>query len=481
MSTAANSKGFLRDIDDEKMQSLRNRPWELFGFGAQYAWMLSVLFTPTVFSFAPSSGWMQATRLLLFVGLALGYLVFHLLRNKLASGRFSRGVIVTAGFCGSAATLLVCLSPLVSSSLLPSIIAAPLAGFSNAVAMLGGNRLWADHRPERAMMHLAPSSLLAAILSLLIAFLPAIARIVIVAILPPLGNVILAFSHAGKPRAGSYRHTPLDDKLTARMSIFLACFAAVTACALGALAGNEVSLFEEYAPRILLGVLGVGILAFLVALRCTVTRFLDIICKFSTPLALVGLTLFTVLPAEYSWTGIALVLAGYILMDLYMWLLNADLVYRSQKTSFAVLARSCAMQWTGWVVGFVIGSCGYVFASAQLSWSALIAACLIVLILAYTFIFGHHDAVLLAEARSDNDVDMGRDEALKLSAERHALSKRETEVFILLSAGRSAPYIQKQLTVSESTVKTHVRNIYHKFGVENRQEFLDAIENELGN
>lgn len=473
--------GFLRDVDDEKTQSLRKRVWELFGFGAQYAWMLSVLLAPTVFTLADSSEWMQTTRLLLFLGLAASYLVFFLLRKRLSSGRFHRATIIGAGLCGTAATLLVGFPIGRELGLAVPIVAALLAGFANAVAMLGGNRLWADHRPERAMMHIAPSTLLAAVLSLLIAFIPSVPRVLIIALLPPIGNMILAFSSAGKPRAGSFRRTPLDGRLTGRMSIYLACFACVTACVLGFVAGGSVADFEEYCWRVLLGVLVVAAVAFIISLRCTVTDFLGLINKLSFPIALVGLALFFSLD-DLLWVSVSLVLSGYVLMDLYMWLLNADLVYRSQQTSFAVLARSCALQWAALAVGFIIGCGGYGFAFAPFSVprNVLITGCIVVLVLAYTFIFSHHDAVLLAEARSENDVDAsGRDEVLARLAERQALSARETEVFVMLAAGRSAPYIQKQLTVSESTVKTHVRNVYRKFDVENRQELLDAVEREL--
>ena len=61
-------------------------------------------------------------------------------------------------------------------------------------------------------------------------------------------------------------------------------------------------------------------------------------------------------------------------------------------------------------------------------------------------------------------------------AARYFLTERETDVLELLYAGRSVPYISEQLVVSPNTVKTHVRHIYAKLDVHDRQELLDALQ-----
>lgn len=50
------------------------------------------------------------------------------------------------------------------------------------------------------------------------------------------------------------------------------------------------------------------------------------------------------------------------------------------------------------------------------------------------------------------------------------LTPREKEVWRLLSNGASNAEISRMLFVSESTVKFHIRNIFHKLGVKNRVE-----------
>lgn len=56
------------------------------------------------------------------------------------------------------------------------------------------------------------------------------------------------------------------------------------------------------------------------------------------------------------------------------------------------------------------------------------------------------------------------------------LTARETEILSLLVRGRTLAYIANELFVTTGTVKTHVRHIYEKSLVNNRQELLDKVE-----
>ena len=62
-------------------------------------------------------------------------------------------------------------------------------------------------------------------------------------------------------------------------------------------------------------------------------------------------------------------------------------------------------------------------------------------------------------------------------AEKYRLSPREAQIVRLLSQGRDVPYIEQDLVLSKSTVKTHIRHIYEKTGVSSRQDLLDLLLN----
>lgn len=60
-------------------------------------------------------------------------------------------------------------------------------------------------------------------------------------------------------------------------------------------------------------------------------------------------------------------------------------------------------------------------------------------------------------------------------AMQYSLSKRESDVLLLLAQKKTATQISIDLVVSIATVKTHVHNIYKKLGVHSRKELLAFI------
>ena len=56
------------------------------------------------------------------------------------------------------------------------------------------------------------------------------------------------------------------------------------------------------------------------------------------------------------------------------------------------------------------------------------------------------------------------------------LTARETEILFLILKGRNNPFIREKLNISPNTLKFHLRNIYHKLAVNNRQELLSLFE-----
>lgn len=61
-------------------------------------------------------------------------------------------------------------------------------------------------------------------------------------------------------------------------------------------------------------------------------------------------------------------------------------------------------------------------------------------------------------------------------ADRFGLSPREAEILVYLARGFSPTYIAKDLVLSVSTVRTHVRNIYRKLGIGKREELIHLVD-----
>lgn len=73
-----------------------------------------------------------------------------------------------------------------------------------------------------------------------------------------------------------------------------------------------------------------------------------------------------------------------------------------------------------------------------------------------------------------HDIDINKDIA-------NLLSDKEKQVLISLVSGKTDDEITTELSISKSTVRTHIRNIYDKMGVSNRSEaiskyFINTIE-----
>lgn len=67
------------------------------------------------------------------------------------------------------------------------------------------------------------------------------------------------------------------------------------------------------------------------------------------------------------------------------------------------------------------------------------------------------------------------DERIARLAATAGLSPRETEVLGFVGRGHSSVYVAKTLLISESTVYTHVRNLYRKLGVSTRESLIQLL------
>lgn len=61
------------------------------------------------------------------------------------------------------------------------------------------------------------------------------------------------------------------------------------------------------------------------------------------------------------------------------------------------------------------------------------------------------------------------------TGEQYRLTDRECEVIQQIMSGRSVASAAKELYLSESTVKTHIRSVYKKLKVHNRQEMIELV------
>lgn len=478
---------FVDDPDGGKRAVLTTRPWELLGFGCHYAWLLSIAFGTTMYARFESVDLIVALRLLIFIGITVMFASLVFAQRFTSQFMFKRPIVIAAGTTGVVGTLLLLVPASGFASWVVWVIAALCIGFSNAVSMTAGNRLWANNRPEYGMLQLTVSTVLAVVLFYALLLAPFEVALPVIAALPLIGDVILALTRGGKQRTAAYRKydapAPRADR---RLLVYVFAFAASTGCMLAAVLSHDVASMAGSSGEIMVGALLASVFTLAAALRKKPAGMLKLIDKPIFALFVVGIVGLLMssgglLPSRSTFLWGALVMSAYVLADQFLWLINPDIVFRAQKPSAVVLARSCSIEWAGLAFGFFLGcaSRGYGGNGLEIEYPVALFACLCAFAAMRTFSFSHADAVKLAEARLLPSGEGELVEHCQVLAEQYGLSLRETEVFLMLARGRSGPFIQEELTLSQSTVKTHTRNIYRKMGIASKQELIDLVRRDI--
>ena len=172
--------------------------------------------------------------------------------------------------------------------------------------------------------------------------------------------------------------------------------------------------------------------------------------------------------------------AGYTCFELLVWAIIYEIVSET-GISFVLtygLGRG-SMQ-----VGIAVGTC-VVLALSRLGISQayvpLFQTSVVVMLVLMLGRFSYRDMselwgiqkTALAVSRSDED------RVVETLVGAYGLTPRECDVVLLLMKGRSEPYIAETLSVSRSTVHSHIVKTYLKVGVHSRQELLSCVEKRI--
>ena len=175
--------------------------------------------------------------------------------------------------------------------------------------------------------------------------------------------------------------------------------------------------------------------------------------------------------------GEGLVIVGYLMFEVLALNDYCNLVKVNDSSLFSTMALGRLAISIGMLGGWLIG-----FFCAGASLTTLAVLGLLLVLLTSTLVFTDRDRMPLVSLADDLAIDEGKDSrpdkdtALAAFAAQQKLSKRETEVFGYLIAGRTTSYIAEHLFVAESTVRAHVYNIYQKADVHSRMELMDAFD-----
>lgn len=160
----------------------------------------------------------------------------------------------------------------------------------------------------------------------------------------------------------------------------------------------------------------------------------------------------------------------------------ADLANRHGFSILYAATRGKMPANIGFTVGLLVGllatTCG--FDSVTSLYVPLVLVMAFILSALFLLPFDSESAMpgyktlTLVEMHESPDADL-RTRCERATA-TYKLSPRESETLAFLVRGRNAKHVAEKLTISESTAKTHISNIYRKLSVHSQQELLDRLE-----
>lgn len=209
-------------------------------------------------------------------------------------------------------------------------------------------------------------------------------------------------------------------------------------------------------------------------------------------LAAAGFFLLPMLPESLAPLCMALSFSGIGAFLVYYWIVMGNISQRFRWSPSAVYAQGLILLVLGMGLGELVAalvsavSAGFA-RTAYTAVVALFALSAMLWMKVEGSVFAS-EPVDQAEAVTPDDEAgalgpdrlMVTDSAVYALEARYGISPREAEIMRLLVRGRNVPHICDELFIAKSTVQTHVKHIYAKLGVSNRQELIDLVERTIG-
>ena len=189
----------------------------------------------------------------------------------------------------------------------------------------------------------------------------------------------------------------------------------------------------------------------------------------------------------FSTLGGTLSNAAYTLFSIYATVLLCNVAYRDGVGPLWLFGFACASTSLGSLASNLLTSrVDFIAAEPSILTLAVSAVILMFVCLYVAFDAGKESAWAWGITREGGKIDTltptseaePLDERCARLARRFGLTRREEEVMARLA--RDIPYsqVENELSIANSTLKTHVRHIYAKLGVTDKRELVKLVESE---
>lgn len=466
------------------------KPWRLAGFGLFQLWTYLSVLDPALFSSyavgrsAMPLGVIQAIGIT--TGMAAMMLAGAFFQTRGKSKKIAPAALLAACGVAGVGSLLMGAAPEGSHGLVGA--GAMLGGLGTSVLMFSWGRFWSALDPARMMAHLLASSIFACIAYVPLSLLPAPALTALLCLLPAASGAILLVC-ADEP--SSTRDVP-DAQL-----IYPSLWRVVAALASIAAAYSLIRSFYFQGSTATIGsdqaaVMGTfGVLAVVGGLWCVLGRqgqAVGRLYRTSITVMLLGFISAPALPDQLRGISLGAIMLGYSLFSELVWVMHPHFAVEINGRRFDLFGWNRVLLHLFGLAGTLAGYA--LLARSEVGDAASSVACMaltaLVVLLAVNVMTERDfmqfiNPLEVESPRPQNGGAAGRmsvEEACGRLVLRHGLSRREAEVFALLAQGRSLPYIEEQLMISDSTARTHARSIYRKLDVHSRQALLNVVQEE---
>lgn len=499
----------------------------ILGFSCQRLWMALMFYSiiPYVFSADIRSTLYQHQTISLFA-FAIGCIFIIALHKPHTRMRKADLLLWGSAVLTTAGTVLCFLADVTTpAGMLVTTVTGIATGIGSSIVFVLWMRLFYSKGPVVTLVEYAAGSVVGLTASLLLVFAPQAVTMAVVA-LSPLGSTAGLAHHAFTKKTDRAPHR--ENKPLSRSAIRLFVRALSGAFLLGFLQGltDIISGFTAFSTTdehgVYLFLAGILVSLFVACVGIVKTDPLDTLYRVSMLLLGFGFVLMAFMREYYTFFE-AISFGGYMIFIAFILVASGRISASFETGIMRPAAASIGALYLGEAGGLVLGGGLTTVFGNSLHAGYISAICVFVFLLVHLFLFNETDlvhagigdidlvegAALPAQtaceacekcpkievaagesgqeapggaagtatstttaAPSPSPSDVFQDRARALT-QQYGLSPREAEVLSLILQGRTMARIQEELFISAGTVSTHMRHIYQKAGVANKQQLLD--------
>lgn len=448
-----------------------------------WGWSYVLFFSDTFF--VNAGGLSEEMSLRIWVASCVGYVALTAVAVPLAqriSPILERGKsLAFFAFVSCLGTLLIAVAFSQPLSPLPGIALAGgfLTGIGTAWLSLSWGELFGKVGMAKTGSITSLSLFLGVILNGVIVSLPRTAGIAITTVLPALSAWSLWRSRTVKPE--QVEDSPLESFSPSVFSWKPLISIGAMGAAFGYIKGAGVTQTAySLSPYALFA--GVAIMAFAFAFWTGILKRnlnVDKVYRASMFALIASIAFIPFLDGPIAGVASAVIVACYDCFDMVVWAFMANIVVLAATPAVKVFGSGRMLNHLGLIVGAFLGwLCTFVEPTYDAIRYLLPCLLMLGLVLCAFVSLGEVNffATPLPSARKLSAPNVNLSKNCDNVSSRFSLTPREREVMEYLGKGRNASYISEVLFISENTVKSHMKHIYRKLGINTQQQLLDMLE-----